>query len=82
MLHPLADPSLDHAQQSKYQIAVKWKGIGDVVQWDNRCTMHRATASKDQQNRRDMWRTTVYDQGLQAFGVKLQLGPDDLDVLH
>lgn len=53
-----------------------------MVQWDNQCTMHRATASKDQQNRRDMRRTTVYDHGSQAFGVKLQLGPDDVDVLH
>ena len=29
-----------------------------------------------------MRRTKVYDHGPQAFGVKLQLGPDDVDVLH
>ncbi|PSS27616.1 hypothetical protein M430DRAFT_71130, partial [Amorphotheca resinae ATCC 22711] len=60
---------LDHAQQSKYQVAIRWKNVGDLVQWDNRCTMHRATAFKDQENRRDMRRSTVYDHGPQAFGV-------------
>jgi alpha-ketoglutarate-dependent 2,4-dichlorophenoxyacetate dioxygenase len=43
--------------------------------------MHRATAFKDQENRRDMRRSTVYDHGPQAFGVKLQLKPDDVDLL-
>ena len=72
---------LDHAQQDKYQIGVKWKNVGDIVQWDNRCTMHRATAFKDQENRRDMRRTTVFDHGRGAFGVKHELGRGDVDVL-
>jgi alpha-ketoglutarate-dependent taurine dioxygenase len=32
-----------------------------MVIWDNRSTMHRATAFDDQQYPRDMRRTTVYD---------------------
>lgn len=72
---------LDHSQQEKYQIGVQWKNIGDIVQWDNRCTMHRATAFKDQENRRDMRRTTVFDHGHGAFGVKHQLGHNDVDYL-
>jgi alpha-ketoglutarate-dependent 2,4-dichlorophenoxyacetate dioxygenase len=72
---------LDHAQQEKYQIGVKWKNVGDIVQWDNRCTMHRATAFKDQENRRDMRRTTVFDYGSAAFGVKHELGQGDVDLL-
>jgi alpha-ketoglutarate-dependent 2,4-dichlorophenoxyacetate dioxygenase len=72
---------LNHAQQPKYQLSVQWKNVGDLVQWDNRCTMHRATAFKDQANRRDMRRTTVYDHGPYAFGAKLQLAPSQVDVL-
>lgn len=72
---------LDHAQQPKYQLAVKWKNVGDIVQWDNRCTMHRATAFQDQTNRRDMRRSTVYDHGPYAFGAKLALNQDDVDEL-
>lgn len=72
---------LDHAQQSKYQVAANWKNVGDLVQWDNRCTMHRATAYEDQTNRRDMRRTTVYDHGDLAFGAKMTLMPEDVDIL-
>ena len=72
---------LDHAQQDKYQIGVKWKNIGDIVQWDNRCTMHRATGYKDQENRRDMRRSTVFDHGRDAFGVKDDLSKQHVDVL-
>ena len=72
---------LDHAEQPKYQIAVPWKGTGDIIQWDNRCTMHRATAFKDQENRRDMRRTTVFDHGPAAFGVRLGLAEGDVDRL-
>ncbi|OQD77450.1 hypothetical protein PENDEC_c002G01227 [Penicillium decumbens] len=72
---------LDHAQQPQYQVTVKWKNVGDLVQWDNRCTMHRATAFQDQKNRRDMGRTTIHDHGPGAFGVKNQLLADDVDVL-
>lgn len=71
---------LDHAQQPQYQITVKWKNVGDLVQWDNRCTMHRATAFQDQKNRRDMRRTTTHDHGPAAFGVKNQLSVDDIDI--
>lgn len=72
---------LDHAQQDKYQIGVKWKNIGDIVQWDNRCTMHRATGYKDQENRRDMRRTTVFDHGRDAMGAKDNLSGFDVDIL-
>ncbi|CAI7632188.1 unnamed protein product [Penicillium manginii] len=72
---------LNHAQQPKYQLKVQWKNIGDLVQWDNRCTMHRATAFEDQANRRDMRRTTVYDNGPYVFGAKLHLDAEDIDVL-
>lgn len=70
---------LDHAESPKYQLAVRWKNVGDLVQWDNRCTMHRASGFKDQENRRDMRRTTVFDHGPGAFGVRLALPTADVD---
>ncbi len=49
------------ATQPRFTRAVAWKQPGDLVIWDNRCTMHRATAFQDTQYRRDMRRTTVLD---------------------
>ena len=36
-------------------------GKGDLVMWDNRCTMHRATPFDDMAQKRDMRRTTVIE---------------------
>jgi alpha-ketoglutarate-dependent 2,4-dichlorophenoxyacetate dioxygenase len=49
------------ATQPQFVRAVAWKQPGDLVIWDNRCTMHRATAFEDTLYRRDMRRTTVFD---------------------
>jgi alpha-ketoglutarate-dependent 2,4-dichlorophenoxyacetate dioxygenase len=35
--------------------------VGDLVMWDNRCTMHRGRPYDDARYRRDMHRTTVRD---------------------
>jgi alpha-ketoglutarate-dependent 2,4-dichlorophenoxyacetate dioxygenase len=48
----------DFAIQPKYTYSYKW-GEGDLVIWDNRCTMHRGTPFDDKKYRRDMRRTTV-----------------------
>jgi alpha-ketoglutarate-dependent 2,4-dichlorophenoxyacetate dioxygenase len=50
-----------HATQPRFSGAVAWRGPGDLVIWDNRCTMHRATAFEDTLYRRDMRRTTVFE---------------------
>ena len=52
---------IDFATQPQFVRALAWKQPGDLVIWDNRCTMHRATAFEDTLYRRDMRRTTVYD---------------------
>ena len=52
---------LEFATQPQFVRAVAWKQPGDLVIWDNRCTMHRATAFEDTLYRRDMRRTTVFD---------------------
>ena len=32
-----------HSEQPQFQYRYKWQGPGDILLWDNRCTMHRAT---------------------------------------
>jgi alpha-ketoglutarate-dependent 2,4-dichlorophenoxyacetate dioxygenase len=39
----------------------RWS-VGDLVMWDDRCTMHRGRPYDDTRHRRDMHRTTVSDE--------------------
>jgi alpha-ketoglutarate-dependent 2,4-dichlorophenoxyacetate dioxygenase len=41
--------------------------VGDLVIWDNRCTMHRATPFPAADHVRDMRRTTIVDKAQQAL---------------
>jgi alpha-ketoglutarate-dependent 2,4-dichlorophenoxyacetate dioxygenase len=52
---------MEFATQPGFVRSVAWQQPGDLVIWDNRCTMHRATPFEDTVYRRDMRRTTVYD---------------------
>lgn len=45
------------ATPPRFVYAHKWR-VGDVLMWDNLCTMHRATAFDDTSVRRDVRRTT------------------------
>ena len=49
----------EFATQREYVYTHAWK-VGDLVMWDNRCTMHRARAY-DETQVRDLHRTTVSD---------------------
>jgi alpha-ketoglutarate-dependent 2,4-dichlorophenoxyacetate dioxygenase len=49
----------EHATQRQFVYSHQWR-VGDLVMWDNRCTMHRAR-SYDMAEPRDMRRTTVSD---------------------
>jgi alpha-ketoglutarate-dependent 2,4-dichlorophenoxyacetate dioxygenase len=49
----------EHATQPQFVYTHRWT-VGDLVMWDNRCTMHRARAY-DEAEVRDMHRTTVSD---------------------
>ncbi len=53
---------MEFATQPQFTVAVHWYQAGDLVIWDNRSTMHRATAFEDTRFARDMRRTTVYDR--------------------
>jgi alpha-ketoglutarate-dependent 2,4-dichlorophenoxyacetate dioxygenase len=51
---------IEHATQREFVYTHCWK-VGDLVMWDDRCTMHRAR-EYDMTQPRDMHRTTVSDE--------------------
>jgi alpha-ketoglutarate-dependent 2,4-dichlorophenoxyacetate dioxygenase len=68
---PIADGRLllmdliEHATQRQFVHSHTWKQ-GDLVIWDNRCTMHRARPFDDKTHRRELRRTTTLDLPLPA----------------
>jgi alpha-ketoglutarate-dependent 2,4-dichlorophenoxyacetate dioxygenase len=50
---------IDHATQPQFVYHHEWRS-GDLVWWDDRCTMHRARP-RDSDNIRDMRRATISD---------------------
>ncbi|MDA9546147.1 MULTISPECIES: TauD/TfdA family dioxygenase [unclassified Bradyrhizobium] len=50
----------DFSTQPRFVYQHHWR-VGDLVMWDNRCTLHRARPYDDMRCRRDMRRTTVED---------------------
>jgi alpha-ketoglutarate-dependent 2,4-dichlorophenoxyacetate dioxygenase len=50
----------DHAVQKEFRYAHKWQP-GDLVIWDNRCTMHRGLRFEDSKYRRELVRVTTLD---------------------
>jgi alpha-ketoglutarate-dependent 2,4-dichlorophenoxyacetate dioxygenase len=54
-----------HATQRQFVYTHRWR-VGDLVMWDNRCTMHRGTAFDDLRWARDMHRATTSDR-IDAF---------------
>lgn len=51
---------MEHATRPELVYAHKWR-VGDLVIWDNRCTMHRATPFDDSAHRRELRRVTTLD---------------------
>ena len=51
---------IEHATQPPFVYRHRWS-IGDLVIWDNRCTMHRATPFEDTRYRRELRRVTTLD---------------------
>ncbi|MBF6559207.1 MAG: TauD/TfdA family dioxygenase [Candidatus Binataceae bacterium] len=56
----LIDRLIAHATQRQFVYTHRWR-TGDLVMWDDRCTMHRGTAFDDLRWPRDMHRATVSD---------------------
>jgi alpha-ketoglutarate-dependent 2,4-dichlorophenoxyacetate dioxygenase len=51
---------MEFATQPQFVYSHKWQ-VGDLVIWDNRCTMHRATRFDAADEVRDLRRTTIID---------------------
>ena len=56
----LIEHLLSHATQRQFVYTHRWRA-GDLVMWDNRCTLHRGTEYDDLRFVRDMQRATVSD---------------------
>src|SRR3989454_3511169 len=53
---------IEHATQPEFVYRHQWR-VGDLVIWDNRCTMHRARPFEDTTHRRELRRVTTLDIG-------------------
>ena len=52
----------EHSVQPERVYRHRWRS-GDLVMWDNRCTMHRGTEFDDLRWKRDVQRATVGEAG-------------------
>ena len=52
---------LPYVTGPKYTVRWRWQA-GDVVVWDNRCTIHSATGYDSERYSREMWRLTLLDR--------------------
>ena len=65
----LIDELYRFATQDKYLYSHKWRQ-GDLVIWDNRCTMHAATPYERDRYKRDCRRTTLYENEAEPAGAE------------
>lgn len=66
----LFDRLFSHATQPSNLIEILWESPGDLVIWDNTCTMHRAVGGPFLRTyKRDMRRATVHDSSSTAWGL-------------
>jgi alpha-ketoglutarate-dependent 2,4-dichlorophenoxyacetate dioxygenase len=63
----LLETLTSHATLPQFRYAHRWR-VGDLVMWDNRCTMHRGMPFDDLRWPRDMQRATTSDRP-DAFGA-------------
>jgi alpha-ketoglutarate-dependent 2,4-dichlorophenoxyacetate dioxygenase len=57
----LVEELIAFATEPRFVYQHRWS-VGDLVMWDDRCTMHRGRPYDDTRYRRDMHRTTVSDE--------------------
>ncbi|KAL3455152.1 putative alpha-ketoglutarate-dependent 2,4-dichlorophenoxyacetate dioxygenase [Aspergillus heterothallicus] len=61
---------IEHCTKQEYVFSMEWLGAGDMVWWDNRQSMHRANPYTETMTARDVRRSTIIDDGPDAYGVK------------
>ena len=64
----LLDELYAFATQDRFVYSHQWRQ-GDLVIWDNRCSLHRATPFDRQRYKRDCRRTTVNEYGEERMGT-------------
>jgi alpha-ketoglutarate-dependent 2,4-dichlorophenoxyacetate dioxygenase len=57
----LLEELMEFARRPQFVYRHQWR-VGDLVIWDNRCTMHRATPYERTDYPRDLRRTTIIDR--------------------
>ena len=57
------------ATQERFVYSHKWRP-GDMVVWDNRCTMHSATSFERYRYKRDMRRATINEYGPEVSAIE------------
>ena len=57
---------IEFATQPQFVYRHQWQ-VGDLVIWDNRCAMHRATPFAATDHVRDMRRTTIMERAADAL---------------
>lgn len=65
----LLDELYAFATQDKYVYSHKWRP-GDMVIWDNRCSMHSATSFERYRYKRDLRRTTINEYGPEVSAIE------------
>jgi alpha-ketoglutarate-dependent 2,4-dichlorophenoxyacetate dioxygenase len=65
----LIDELLAFASQPHFIYRHSWRQ-GDLVIWDNRCTLHRATEFDYLKHKRDLRRTTISESGEERCAIK------------
>lgn len=65
----LIDELFAFATQEKYIYSHRWRQA-DLVVWDNRCTLHRATPFDRNRFKRDCRRTTINESGEEQTGLQ------------
>ena len=78
---------IEHATQPQYVFSVDWN-VGDMVIWDNLCSMHRGGDYEYSKYKRDMRRTTVregtephtLETGDDPFGELFAKTPKTVDI--
>lgn len=56
---------LPHLTGPAFTVAWRWRP-GDIVVWDNRCTIHAATGYDEEREEREMWRVTLLERDGEA----------------
>ena len=68
----LLDELCDHIERPDFTYAHRWRA-GDILIWDNRCTLHRGTAYDYRHHKRDMRRATVNESGADRSAIPAEL---------